>query len=232
MVSRGRRLGSSRLDEPIQRIVATSAVHSQSSGEPVRSISEVEDENFWNGIPPNSSIRTTIADQVGLLRKLCVHSHILCLVLPFINGGDDDETRSAQELVKSAMRGPSSFKSAEIEIHTQPKRGDALPDRWVNNVRKSFEECLRPGQSVRIVFWPDVVERAVVAGFKTEHPSGTRLRKLWCVVQATHFALPKPRTDPIPPMIRLARHAEARVFFDRYCRDGAAGFLRETNACG
>lgn len=229
-------VASARHDEPIERIVA-SAIHSESSERVVRSISEVEDEDFWIDIPPDSSLKMTIADQVGLLHKLCVHSHVLCLVLPFIKGGDDDETRFAQQLVKSALRRPSNFASAEIEIHTQPNRGDKLPDSWVNNVRKSFEECLRPGQNVRIVFWRDVVERAVVAGFNTEHPTRTLRRTLWCVVQATHFALPKPRLDPTPPMIRLARHAEARVFFDRYCRDGAArdgapGFLRATNACG
>lgn len=68
--------------EPIERIVADSKSKSALLDECkfVRSLDEVENGGFWQGIGSESSPKMIISDQVKQLRKLCLHSESIALI--------------------------------------------------------------------------------------------------------------------------------------------------------
>ena len=102
----GREAVESHAAEPINRILMTGAGHEilGKRYKSVRRLDEVQDAGFWRGIAADASPPMKISDQVAMLRKICVHSEFLCLITPYIQGGGNDETDFAVELVRSALK--------------------------------------------------------------------------------------------------------------------------------
>ena len=111
-----------------------------------------------------------------------------------------------------------------MEIHLQGRKdGKALEQTWLHNVKESFLECMRPGEKLRLVFWPKLLERLIIAGTTAEMQSGDLQRApRWCVHMG-HVALPK---DPDEETEWTLLGADrVNHWFSRYCCDGVDGFV-------
>ena len=230
----GRETITSHGTEPIERIIACKPAHEVLSQECrfIRSIDEVHDAGFWNGISSQWPQAFKIVDQVQSLRKLCVHSEFLCLITPYIKGGGDDETDFALALIKSTLQRPSEFHRPEIEIHTQgpdnPSSSD-FPQRLnnvVQNVSGSIRSALAAGQKVRLVLWPRLLDRYLIAGVYTETSDGKRARSPRWGVAMQHIARRADDRETKPPTSwSLLPKNQLGAEFQRYCVGGATGHI-------
>jgi hypothetical protein len=183
--------------EPIERIVACRAAHTvlAKSCKFIRCIDEVQDSGFWQGISADWSPPMKIADQVQALRKLCVHSDFLCLISPDIKGGSDDEADFASEVIRSSFARPAGFPPPEIEIHTEGPHGNPAESDYasrlatrVSNVSQSLKRHIPAGQSIRLVVWPKLLDRVLVAGVYAEVASGGQQRSPRWGISMSHIA--------------------------------------------
>jgi hypothetical protein len=228
--------------EPIDRIVATAAAHKALIGECkfIRSIDEVHEGGFWHDISADASPAMKIVDQVRALRKLCIHSEFLCLITPSIFGGGDDETDFALEFIKSAANRPTGFAPGEIEIHTEGPDGHPGSAEFaarLANRASAISRCIKAvlcrGQQVKLIVWPKLLDRLVVAGVLTKDANGQRIRSPRWGISMSHIAR-KPdekRADFFTEWKLLKRDSLGR-WFDQYCRAGVTGLLHTETVAG
>lgn len=181
----------------------------------------------------------TITDQVQALRKLCIHSGFLCLVTPHIGGGADDETDFALALIGSALRRPAGYPPAEVEVHSEApdKPGSSdYPRRLANlthNISTSLRTVLAPGQKVRLVLWPKLLDRYIIAGVYTELSGGTRTRSPRWGISMQHIARKSDERVAKPPTSwSLLTRSQLLDEFDRYCKAGVTGFAASADVLG
>ena len=215
-----------RAEEPIERIVVTEAAKADTLADEasVFSLRHVNDEAFWTGISSAGPQEMVVATQVGRLSKLCKHADFLLLVSKDIHGGDDDETRFAVELIRSALSRPPGFDVPEVEVHTQGPDRDpksATLRRIVSNVGQSLRAVLLPGQQVRLVMWAKLLDRLVIAGSNTRGSAGKTTRRPRWGVAMSHIARPGDVRKGHPPTNwSLLQSADLGEKFARY---GATG---------
>lgn len=230
----GREAISSHGREPIERILACKPAHEVLASECkiIRCLDEVQDGGFWKDVSSTWSQPMTITEQIQTLRKLCVHSGFLCLVTPHIGGGGGDETDFAIDLIRSTLSRPSGYPLGEIEIHTEapdkPHSSD-YPTRLANlthNITMGLRTALSPGQKLRLVMWPKLLDRYAIAGVYTELSAGTRTRSPRWGISMQHIARKADENNPKPPTPwSLLTRGQLIDEFDRYCKAGVSGFV-------
>jgi hypothetical protein len=227
-------LASHRI-EPIERIVATDAARTAiaAEGQSIRSIEEVLDGGFWHGISAEATPAMCIADQVKVLHKIRLHADFLCLVTKHIYGGDDDETDFAVALITATLTRPPGFAVPDIEIHTEGPRDPSAHDyaARVNTLTANILRCLgsalQPGQQVRLVIWPKLLDRLLVAGVHTQDANGNIVRSPRWGVAMNHIARAGDARKAIPPTTwTLMKRDNLRQRFDLYCAPGVSGRVR------
>ena len=234
-VAWGREAISSNRMEPIERIVSCKSAHEVLSREcrTIRGIDEVDDRGFWKGISSQWSPAMKITEQVDSLRKVCVHSGFFCLVAPYIQGHDNDETAFALELIKSALRRPEKFPRPVIEIHTTVglENSDQL-ENVVHLISRRLRSVLVADHHIRLVIWPKFLDRYLIAGTFTMS-NGTRVRRPRWGVAMQHFAKKADDHEAmLPPTWSLLKNDKLGDTFNRYCEDGITGYLHESTISG
>jgi hypothetical protein len=221
--------------ESLDRIITSHSVHAALSPDchVVKCINEVEHEEFWAGVSSSWPQTMKISDQILALRKLCIHSEFICLITPHIYGGSDDETDFAIELIRSAFRRPDGYSTAEVEIHTETPDKQASADfqqRLLNqthNISGALQSARVSGQKIRLVLWPKLLERYVIAGVYAELADGKRCRSPRWGISTPHIARKLDERDPKPPaQWSLLSKSQLRGEFERYCKDGVTGFTK------
>ena len=145
---------------PIERILCTRQACGLLATEcsNLRGLDEVTGGGFWSGISSQAYPKKILSDQVSLLRKLCVHSSFLCIVNPYVFGGDSGELDFVESVIRSALNRPPGFESAEYEIHTRAPESDVPIDDAIENRRFNIESTLRrlnaPGVRSNSIFGP------------------------------------------------------------------------------
>ncbi|MBM4001544.1 MAG: hypothetical protein FJ297_18760 [Planctomycetes bacterium] len=212
--------------EPIDRIVSCGAVQDMlaAEGHPIRCISEVEGKGFWHDISSQWGQQLTIPTQIQAIRKLTLHAEFLCLITPHVRGEGDDETEFAVKLILSSLNRPQGFRNVEIEVHSQ---GPGEPDgtdykerlaRFVENVKTRLRKGLGKGGSVRLLLWPKLLDRYLIAGVYTESSRNVRQRSPRWGLSMPHIARPSDARNAEPsktPWSLLTREQLGDVF-DRY----------------
>lgn len=222
----GREAVASHTIEPIDRIVSCRAVQDKltAEGHPVRCISEVGGDGFWRDISSQWDQPLTITSQIQAIRKLTLHAEFLCLVTPHVRGTDDDETKFALELIRSSLGRPNGFKAVEVEVHTEGPDRPASADfqqrleNAVKNTRSSLLSALRPSESVRLVLWPKLLDRYLIAGIYTLTSGGSRLRSPRWGLSMPHIARHSDAREAKPPTPwSLLTRSQLGDIFNLYC---------------
>jgi hypothetical protein len=220
--------------EPIERIVAADATRTAiaAEGQSVRSINEVLDGGFWHEVSAEATPAMRIVDQINTLHKICLHADFLCLVTKDIYGGDDDETDFAIALLRSALSRPAGFAEPDIEIHTEGPRDPSAHDYAARvstlaaNILLSLGSALQPGQQVRLVIWPKLLDRVLVTGLHTQDANGNIVRSPRWGVAMNHIARAGDARKAIPPTTwTLMKKDNLRQRFDLYCAPGVSGMV-------
>ena len=162
--------------EPLDRIVASPTTRATIGNNCIRSIDEVSGAGFWRGVGTAASPKMVVNEQVGLLRKICVHSEWIALINPYCC---TSEHRHCLELILANLSAPSQLGPRLIELHAEAKDGADEATRQsnlVSRVDRAVKAQLLPGQSVSIFFWPRLRERLFIAG-RFARESGGTLRK-------------------------------------------------------
>ena len=193
----------------IDRIIACKSVRDALSPEyrKIRDLGEVLDAGFWQGISSQSSIPLKIAEQVDALRKLCLHAEFLCLVTPYVKGGhdSDDDTDFALALIRSTFLRPNGFPPPEVELHTEAPSYQASSDfeerltSVVQNISDAVRSAMKPNQTVRLVIWPKLLDRFLIAGMYTKLSNGKLVRSPRWGVAMSHIARKPDEDEDRPP---------------------------------
>jgi hypothetical protein len=232
----GREAACSAIEEPIERIIASKTAHATliSEGHPARCISEVQDSGFWGGINAGGTVPMRISDQVGLLRKLCVHAEFLCLATPHIYGGFDDETDFAKAVIQSAFARPAGFRRVSIDIHTEGPRGNPGDAGYstklansITNITQTVKQILKSGQTITLYVWPEgeLLHRYVVGGLHAEMGGGQKRRSPRWAICLQHFARRGDNPDQAPAPWQLLPRKDLLDCFNRYFAEGVTGCL-------
>lgn len=237
----GREAIASNRVEPIERIVSCRAVQDilAGLGHSIRCISEVYADSFWDDIDSQWDQELRIASQIRAIRKLTLHAEFLCLITPHIRGQNDDETEFAIEMIQSTQRRPQGFASVEIEIHTEAPDNSSsadFPDRLrrsVSNTSTSLQSALRKGQSLRLIHWPKLLDRYLIAGVYAETSGGKKIRSPRWGVSMQHIArrIDDRQTKP-PTAWSLLTRKQLGDVFDRYCTGTPNGVSQDTPVSG
>lgn len=237
----GREALASHSAEPIDRIVCCRVVYTTLAGErqPVRCIDEVQAGGFWSEISNQWSQEMNIASQMAAIRKIALHADFLCLVTPHIRGMGNDETDFAVEMIRLALRRPAEFHSPEIEVHAEGPEKPASEDfaqrltNVVSNTSKALRRALDIGQSVRLVLWPKLLDRYLIAGVYTETSGGKRLRSPRWGIAMSHIAR---RIDTCetkaPTSWSLVSRSQLGDLFDRFGTGAPSGMLHDAAITG
>lgn len=222
----GREAIASHAIEPIDRIVSCRAVQDTltAEGHAVRCISEVQGEGFWRDISSQWDQPLTIPSQIQAIRKLTMHAEFLCLVTPHIRGTGDDETEFTLEMIRSALRRPTGFMSVDIEVHSEGPDNPTSADfqqrlkKALGNTTTSLLSALRPAQSIRLILWPKLLDRYLIAGVYTSASGGARMRSPRWGLSMQHIARRVDLWDPKPPTFwSLMTRGQLGDVFNRYC---------------
>ena len=218
--------------EPIDRIVACRFAMGdlEPTLKPVRCISEVKGSGFWSGIPADDSPLMEIDHQIKQLNKLSFHAGFLCLVTPHINGGGDDESDFAIELVRSAYRKPSGTPRCLVEIHTEGPRdsvpGDVAFEKFVSGVRGKISHDLGTGFRYTLVFWPKLLDRLVIAGDLTEDADRNQVKRPRWAISMSHIARRVDKNKALPPTEwKLLKIERVRSWSAIFCKEPLSGCL-------
>jgi hypothetical protein len=223
--------------EPIDRIIACKLACGTLASECdfLRAVAEVQDSGFWDNIASTWPQKLQVADQVAALRKICVHSQFLCLITPYIRGAGDDETEFAMQLVRSAYRRPTGYRTVDIEIHTQfdVEKSDPNFQRHLLGVRadisKAFKQVLLSGQRVRLVLWPKLLDRFIIAGVLTESSEGRSVRSSRWGIGMQHIARKPDDNRASPPTTwSLLPRKQVGDEFARYCSGTVLGCVDDS----
>jgi len=157
-------------------------------------------------------------------------------VTPHVNGGTDDESDFTVELIRSILDRAADFGPAEIEIHSEAPDKPAsygYSQRLASvtrNITASLRTALSPGQQVRLVLWPKLLDRYIIAGVYTELADGTRTRSPHWGISMQHIARRSDERDAKPPTHwSLLTRSQVLDAFDRYCKVGVSGFASTSN---
>lgn len=173
--------------EPIDRILSVQATKLTSAQEfkAVRTIDEVEDAGFWNGIRSDASPRMVIADQVELLRKMSLHSQWIAIVNPYGFGNEQDFTLRVTE---QALRRDVRFGPLHIELHSQapdvtdPEEQAIRQNNVTTNMCRKIGPHVSDPNRVDLYYWPTLLDRLIVAGAYVKESNGnTRKSPRWGV---------------------------------------------------
>ena len=182
--------------EPIERIVTCSqATPALPQLRNVRTLDEVGESGFWKGIRADASPKMIIADQVDLLRKICIHSEWMALISKDIYGGGNDETDFAISLMSRALNRPKEFGTPDFELHTEgPRELQGEKDyeiRKLGRIRSitgRVASKLMEGQAIELFVWRRLLDRFLIAGTYTRTEDGIRRKKARWGVLLTHIA--------------------------------------------
>lgn len=180
--------------EPIDRIISVRQTISSHGNDisVVRCIDEVEDGGFWHDIKADASPRMVIAEQVELLRKLCIHSEWVALINPY---GFGNEQNFSLQLLEFALNRHASFGPIHFEFHAQapdvtdPVERQERQDRVLNNIANRIRPKLNGSHSVNLYFWPRLLDRIIVAGNFVTISGGERRKSPRWGVSMNHVAL-------------------------------------------
>ena len=189
------------------RIIACKSVRDALSPEyrKIRNISEVLDAGFWKDISSEFSVPSRIDEQVDAMRKLCLHSEFLCLVTPHIKGGHDNDTDFALALIQSVFRRPKGFLPPVIELHTEAPDKQASSDfeerltSFLESISVAVRSALKSDQKVRLVIWPKLRDRFLIAGVYTKLSDGKLVRSPRWGVAMSHLARKAHDNEDRPP---------------------------------
>lgn len=196
-VAWGREAIASANVESIERIVANSESKAALIEEYrlIRSLDEVEDGGFWQGIAADASPKMVIADQVQLLRKLCLHSEWIALISKDMYGGSDDETDFALGVIDVALNRPADFGAVDFELHTEgPRRFTDDADYetkkagLIRAISGRVKDNLAGTQSIDLLVWRKLLDRFLIAGTYTTESGGVRKKSPRWGVLLSHIA--------------------------------------------
>jgi hypothetical protein len=167
--------------ESIDRVVSVRRTKESSLTEfaNVRCIDEVDESGFWRKISADASPPMVIAEQVELLRKLCVHSEWIALINPY---GAGNEQAFTVALLRAAMHRDASFGSLLFEIHVMdsedfdPEQKAAKRQNVTADLRRKIQPHITGSNRSEVYFWPKLLDRIIVGGTYTKQ-SGQHLRK-------------------------------------------------------
>jgi hypothetical protein len=219
---------------PFDRILACPATADQLRKEAtnVWSLRDVDKDEFWDQVSADWSPELRIQQQVDSLAKICLHGDFLSLISPHIQGADD-ETDFAIALIKRAFDRPSGYPVPEIEIHSKgPSRPESYPDfademnKKVKKIRDRLSKALQPGQQVRLILWPKLLDRYLIAGLRRPDASGSERRGPRWAVHLGHIAR---KADSHGPLSNTEWHLldnkRLRELFNQYAADHVTGYL-------
>ncbi len=179
--------------EPIDRIVSVKATKDAMAAEfaLIRSIDEVKDSGFWRGIESGASPRMVIAEQVDLLRKLCLHSEWVALIDPY---GFTSEQNFSLKLLEIVLNRHASFGPIHFELHAQgpdvtdPVERQERQQSVANYMASQIQPKLTGSSSVELYFWPSLRERILVAGNYFQQSGGQKRKSPRWGVGIQHVA--------------------------------------------
>jgi len=208
--------------EPIDRIVSVRTTKDSSAHEfaIVRCIDEVEDAGFWHDINADASPRMVVAEQVQLLRKLCLHSEWVALINPYSFGMEQDFT---VELIRIAMRRDTKFGKLKLEVHAKepdgidPTERTKKQQRVTSHMRGRIQPVLSVGNTAELYFWPKLLDRIIVAGHYVKLSDGTMRKSPRWGASMSHVAH-RSEPDAVPTEWKLLR----RDALDRWFREFVA----------
>lgn len=211
-VAWGREAIASHRIEVIERIVANSSTKTALREEftMIRSLDEVEEGGFWRGIASDASPRMIIGEQIGLLKKLWMHSEWIALINPFSCGNEQDFTL---DLIKVAFGRAAGFGSPQFELHGQDDK------KWVN-IATQVRNCLSPGHTVEIYHWPKLLDRLVLAGTLSSESDGSKKKSVRWGVSMSHVAHGAEPNVP-PTEWKLLRTEALDYWFRKYVKEDA-----------
>lgn len=161
----------SHAKEPLGRILLSDNYFQSyaANSEPCYSIYHTIDEQsgFWNGIRSHGDVEMNISTQVDTLRPICIHADYIAIRLPYVNGGDDDETIFAGKVIKSAINRPSGYPELKfVEMHLDGGRISRF-DNVVSNITSKVKEIVSSDGVLKMYFyfWPHFTDRELIAGF-------------------------------------------------------------------
>lgn len=225
-VAWGREAVASNKLASIERIVCNTSTKTTLLEEydMIRSLDEVEDGGFWRDITSDAHPKMIVADQINLLRKLCLHSQWVALINPYTS---TNETDFALELLRMALNRPIGFGAVKVELHTQEPQGctdkadlQARLRSVTSNVSRLVRNTLSASDVVDLYFWPKILERRLIAGtFATDSKGQEHKSPRWGV-SMNHVARgTEPDTDPTN--WSLLRKEELDIWFRRYVKEDA-----------
>lgn len=212
--------------EPIERIISVRATKDAMAGEfaLIRSIDEVEDSGFWNGIDSDASPRMVISEQVTLLRKLCLHSEWVAMINPYAFGNEQD---FSIQLLDLALQRHSTFGPISFELHAQspdvssPVERQERQERVTSNMARRIQGKLKATNSVDLYFWPRLLDRILVAGSFVKESGGNRRKSPRWGVSMSHVAHGS-EPDAHPTEWKLLRPEQLNYWFRMFVSENAA----------
>jgi hypothetical protein len=211
--------------ETIERIVSVQATKEIAPDEftMVRSLNEVTESGFWRGIDSDASPRMVIAEQVDLLRKLCLHSQWVALVNPYGFGNEQD---FAIQLLGIALNRAPSFGPIHFELHAQEPDVSDVNERAIrmrnvaSNMNRRIQPMLAGTHSVELYFWPKLLDRILVAGHYTRESNGNQRKAARWGVSMSHVAHGN-EPNAAPTEWKLLRRERLTDWFMKYADDNA-----------
>lgn len=224
--------------EPVDRIVSCRTVQDMLApeGHTLRCIDEVQATGFWKNITSQWLQPMDLNSQVQTIRKLAVYSEFLCVITPHARGTADDETEFIRRITQTAFTRPPGFPAAEIEVHSEgpdnPTKND-FSDRLrraATNLTISLTEVLHPRQTVRLVLWPKLLDRYLIAGVYTASSGGKRMRSPRWGISMNHIA--RPLDDRPATSWSLMTRSQLGDVFNRHCTGTPTGSLYDAVVAG
>ena len=170
-----------------------------------------------------------IADQVRLLRKLCLHSEWIALIAKDIYGGSDDETDFALGVIDAALNRPAEFGTVRFELHTEGPRKfadetdyEAKKAGVVRAISGRVRSRLASPQTVDLFVWRRLLDRFVVAGTYTAESGGVMKKSPRWGVALSHIArTPDETRDDFLTEWKLLQRDSLDHWFRKYVVDDA-----------
>ncbi len=171
-----------------------------------------------------------IPRQIEILKTLCVHSRFVAFITPHINGGEDDESDFAVELIRQMNRKPHGFPSSIIEIHTEGPRnarpGDPAFNNYISAIIKKMKRDLGPGFEFTLVIWPHFIDRLLIAGDLSEDTASNSVKKARWAISMNHVARKADTNKSLPNTEwKLLKNDRVSYWTRRYCSRQLSGFL-------